>query len=201
MKNQLFRTWSLGLALAALPLAGGCDQETAESAPVPVSVASNDSVASSETAVDTAAITNVPAPEMTEMQLETAPGRIVSVAQPSAATSHLSSPSTEIVKLAQAGLDEGVMLTYVTNSPHVFNLSSDDLVYLNDIGVPSSVVTAMIVHDQSAKWRCAGSHRRFDADRLSEPTRPAARYADSLSGNRHGRRSRGGNGGLCRAGW
>jgi hypothetical protein len=157
MKNQLFRTWSLGLALAALPLAGGCDQETAESAPVPVSVASNDSVASSETTVNTAALTNVPAPEMTEMQLETAPGKIVSVAQPSAAASHLSSPSTEIVKLAQAGLDESVMLTYVTNSPHVFNLSSDDIVYLNDIGVPSSVVTAMIVHDQSVNGVAPGA--------------------------------------------
>jgi hypothetical protein len=39
----------------------------------------------------------------------------------------------------------------VTNSTSTFNLSPDAIIYLNDIGVPGSVVTAMIQHDQVLK--------------------------------------------------
>lgn len=43
------------------------------------------------------------------------------------------------------------MLAFVTNSTSPFNLGAEEIVYLNDIGVPASVVTAMIQHDQTLK--------------------------------------------------
>ena len=72
----------------------------------------------------------------------------------------VSSDLAEIIKLAQAGLSEEVMMAYITNFVRVFNLGSDEIIYLNDLGVPSSVVTAMIQQDtspESAARKLAGN--------------------------------------------
>ncbi len=145
MKKRIFWQWSLGLVLASLPLAGGCDQEIAQSAPAPMAIADP----AGGSALD--AITNAPTPEAAEQQLENATGRVVSVANSPASSPNVSAPTAEIVKLTQAGVDENVMLSYVTNSAYTFGLSSDDIIYLNDIGVPGTVVTAMIQHDQALR--------------------------------------------------
>ena len=60
-------------------------------------------------------------------------------------------PLGDVIRLAESGTDEGVLQAYVVNSPHTFNLSADEIIYLNDIGVPSSVVTAMIQRDEVLK--------------------------------------------------
>ena len=145
MKNWTISTLGLGLALAALPLVGGCVQESASSAPVIFTATNQVSV------VEETVVTNAPTPEVAEHTLENAPGKLVSAAQPPEQDANLTAPAVEIAKLAQSGVDEGVMLAYVGNSPHTFNLGSDQIIYLNDIGVPGNVVTAMIQHDQSFK--------------------------------------------------
>ncbi len=53
----------------------------------------------------------------------------------------------EIIKLAQAGVTEEVMLAYISNSEQRFTLGPDEIVYLNDLGVTSPVITAMIQRD------------------------------------------------------
>jgi hypothetical protein len=52
----------------------------------------------------------------------------------------------EIVKLAQSGLSEDVLVAYVEASPTAYDLSADNLVYLNDLGIPERVLTAMLSH-------------------------------------------------------
>src|SRR5579863_3354262 len=47
----------------------------------------------------------------------------------------LSAGAAEIVKLAQAGVDGDVMLAYIGTVKSCFNLGSDQIVYLNDLGV------------------------------------------------------------------
>jgi hypothetical protein len=74
----------------------------------------------------------------------------------------------EVVKLANAGLDQSVMLAFVTNSTHTFNLGAEDIVYLNDIGVPSTVVTSMIQRDQ--ELRTAGAAFVGSAPATLDPT-------------------------------
>ncbi len=59
----------------------------------------------------------------------------------------LSPGAAEIAKLAQAGLGEDVMLAYISNVNSTFNLGSDQIVYLNDLGVSGTVVKAMIQRD------------------------------------------------------
>src|SRR5882724_11585437 len=59
-----------------------------------------------------------------------------------------SSPLAQVIKLAQAGVGESVMLTYINNSSSRFNLTSDQIIYLKDIGLPDDAVTAMMQRDQ-----------------------------------------------------
>ena len=62
-----------------------------------------------------------------------------------------SSPLAQVIKLMEAGVSEGVIMTYVTNSGSTFNLDSDRIIYLKDIGVPDGMVTAMMQRDQEIK--------------------------------------------------
>jgi hypothetical protein len=58
------------------------------------------------------------------------------------------SPLAQIIHLAQSGISEAVLTSYASNSPTPFNLTADQIIYLKDIGVPDSVVQAMIQRDQ-----------------------------------------------------
>ncbi|MCL4178495.1 MAG: hypothetical protein KJ072_12235 [Verrucomicrobia bacterium] len=55
----------------------------------------------------------------------------------------------EVVQLARAEVGDEVLLAYIENSPAVFNLSADDILYLHDLGLSAPVIAAMIRHDQS----------------------------------------------------
>ena len=61
----------------------------------------------------------------------------------------LSPAMADVVKLVQAGVSPDVLMAYVTNSSAVFNVDSDVIVYLNDLGVTNTVITALIQHDSS----------------------------------------------------
>lgn len=56
----------------------------------------------------------------------------------------------EIITMAQAGISEEVMLSYITNSSNVYRLTSNEIVYLNDMGISSPVITALIERDNAA---------------------------------------------------
>ena len=54
----------------------------------------------------------------------------------------------EIERLAQAGVDEAVVLAYVNNSSGTFNLTADQIVQLKNLGVSPLVINTMLQHDQ-----------------------------------------------------
>ena len=60
----------------------------------------------------------------------------------------LTAGSSEILGLTQAGLDQSVILAYITNSPSAFSLRPDDIIRLQGAGVSSRTISAMIQHDQ-----------------------------------------------------
>jgi hypothetical protein len=60
-----------------------------------------------------------------------------------------SSPLAQVIKLTQSGVSEDVITAYVNNSTSLFSLNSDQIIYLKDIGVPDTVVQAMIQRDQA----------------------------------------------------
>ena len=75
--------------------------------------------------------------------------------------------TAEIVKLAQAGLDEEVVLTFIDNSG-TFNLDADQIIQLHHLGVANQFMTAMIHHDAEIISGC----RMITAS--SQPTAPSS---------------------------
>ena len=152
MKARFFKKISLGLVLSTFPFVGAYNQQTSDVAPSLVTAAQAEPSFASDTSTATLAGGPV-APETTPPPAESAP--IPTPAPNSGKTLppniKPSSPVGEVVKLAQAGVDEAVMLSYVNNAASMFNLASDEIIYLNDIGVPNGVVTAMIQRDQALK--------------------------------------------------
>lgn len=61
----------------------------------------------------------------------------------------LSPGLTEVVKLAQAGVGEEVILAYIDQYAGLFNAGADQIVYLNDLGISSAVIAAMLKRDGS----------------------------------------------------
>ncbi len=56
----------------------------------------------------------------------------------------------EVVRLAQSGVGEDVVLAYVQNSPTPFNPTPDEIVYLTDVGISDVVITALVNHRGTA---------------------------------------------------
>ena len=153
MKIQIFKVAFAGLTLALLPLVNGCDAESADAAIVadpPTDVV--DETGSEDKAQSTA----LPeAPKELAANPEAAPVDPDQKTLPANLSPH--SAAGEIAMMAQAGVDQGVLLAYVTNSQKVFGLTSDEIVYLNDLGVPGGVITAVIEHDKAMKEFWANS--------------------------------------------
>ena len=63
----------------------------------------------------------------------------------------LSPAASEVVRLAEAGTSDDVLLAYIQNSQGGFNLAADQILYLRDIGVSSAAITAMLNRDNALR--------------------------------------------------
>jgi len=59
----------------------------------------------------------------------------------------ISWPVSEILKMTEAGVEDSVILAYIDSFVNPFQLKADDVLYLQDKGVSSEVITAMLRHD------------------------------------------------------
>ncbi|HZR21100.1 MAG TPA: DUF6600 domain-containing protein, partial [Verrucomicrobiae bacterium] len=74
-----------------------------------------------------------------------------------AAPPAVSPAAAEVVRLAEAGTSDDVILAYIQNSTGTFELSADQILYLRDIGVSSPVITAMLGRDSVLRGQPAPS--------------------------------------------
>ncbi len=79
----------------------------------------------------------------------------------------------EVVKMAQAGIGDDVILTYITNANVQFGVTPDAIIYLNDLGVSGTVVTAMMKHDVAAQAAAAATAASPVPMPLTPATAPA----------------------------
>src|SRR6266404_342877 len=174
MKTRVFWKWRTGLALLVLPLAAGCLQE-ATSSPETATPLNNPESQSGSNAEPTAEeVADVAEPVGGTSD---APVRAVSAESPLPPNVKSTVAMAEVIKLAQSGVDEGVMLAFVTNSTSTFNLGSDEVVYLNDLGIPSNVIAGMIQRDQTLKEELTS----LAAPMPAEPPQPQASYPPASS--------------------
>ncbi len=61
----------------------------------------------------------------------------------------------EVVKLVSSGIPNDVVKAYIENAPSTFNLTSDNIIHLQQLGVSGGLLSAMLDHDRSL--RQAGS--------------------------------------------
>ena len=51
----------------------------------------------------------------------------------------VSAPLAQVIKLTQSGVDEKLLLSFITNTTGVFGLGAEEIIYLNDLGVPGDL--------------------------------------------------------------
>ncbi|SRR6266568_359584 len=147
MKRRIWLslTWVVGLKLLAAAVSGSVAQGQPQPSPT---FPSNQAVAPTPGL----ALTNLSA-QAKSAPPSSSPPAVKALLDSPVATIKAALPGTyvspwllDIVKLAQAGIKEDVMLTFV-DSAGTFNLDADQIIYLRDLGVSGAVVTAIIEHD------------------------------------------------------
>ncbi len=78
------------------------------------------------------------------------PGSAAPAASATVST-NLSQNVAEVVKLAQSGVGDDVVLAYIKNSRAPFSLSAGDILTLKNQGISTPVVTAMLTHDTALR--------------------------------------------------
>ena len=150
MNNRMLWNCCLGLALGVLVFAGSCTHPS--SVPATSLPSSPDPLAMQPAPDLPDPLESTPAPETTPAP-DPADAPVTSLQSQATLPSGIpaTGPVAEILKLARAGVDENILLAFAQNSTAAFNLSADAIVYFNDIGIPASVLSAMLQRDQALK--------------------------------------------------
>lgn len=163
MKSRLTNPFLLVAALSALSLLNGCTQQSASTQPPYVTTSNPPPAPVVTQVVPAAAVPVAPAEEsaapVAPLIISNPPPVLAAGADPVVPSNlRISKPLSEVIRLAQSGVDEMVILTYITNTTTLFTLGAEEIVYLNDLGVTGPVVTAMMQRDQTLKyaWASAG---------------------------------------------
>jgi len=136
MKTDFGRAIIHGISLAGWLVAVGCGTHSTVSSPA----------VKSETYEPKPAVAKAP-PTLAE-KLE---ARFKGVDM---ATLNLSPGVDDVIRLARSGVDEQVVIAYIAGSATAYSPPLDELVYLNEVGLPSAIVAAMIER---------GNHLRAEA--------------------------------------
>ena len=93
------------------------------------------------------------------------------------AAANLSPPILEIVKMSDAGADPATIHAFVETSSIAYNPRSEEIIYLHDHGISSSIITAMIQH--GAKLREQGAAAQANAAYQAATAQPSPATADT----------------------
>ncbi len=91
-----------------------------------------------------------------------------------AASANLSPPVLEIVRMSDGGADAVVLQAFVENSAVAYNLRAEEIIYLHDHGIATSVVTAMIQHGASLREQAATAQAAAASQPAPAQPQPAA---------------------------
>jgi hypothetical protein len=167
MKASLFGKFTCCAPLLLLPFLGGCTPAASSTPPAAAnaSAASNAVVVASAEAEPVAEIVSAPDPLPPEPAAPAPPDPDLASVAPDNGTPDLqlptyiypTSPLAQVIRLSQAGVDDSIIQAFIANSSGAFNLNSDKIIYLKDIGVPKDIVTAMMQRDQQLFQQLAAS--------------------------------------------
>src|SRR5215218_1481495 len=147
MKTNFVRQCSAGLAMWLI-LTVGCARPKAEQPPRAATVATPEPMLA-QTAPTSAPLAPGQTADAADAPQDTnAPAILERIPASVQAQTVATSPGlAEVVKLAQAGVGEEVILAYIDKYSGQFQVGSEQILYLNDLGISTAVMTAMLKHD------------------------------------------------------
>lgn len=94
----------------------------------------------------------------------------------------LSYGANEIIKMYKGGVKADVLLTYIDTASLSYQLSSKEILYLSQIGVPSEIVNAMIHHDHQVQLAQANTRQQSDENPAAaeQPTTSPVVYSQPV---------------------
>ena len=143
MKTRISLGWVLGMALAGVTVTSGFAQGGLNPSQTAVSP---EKTASPAAAATVKLGTPSKADPWSSATAAAVPGNVA--VKSSAPIRYVSPWSYEIEKLTKAGVDEGVVMSYINNSAGTFSLTADQIISLKNLGVSTYVINAMIEHDR-----------------------------------------------------
>ncbi len=121
-KLPLRAQWLAGLS-AAILVAGYVPDALTDTQPIPITAAADPAVASADASAS-------------------APATVIKKFDPG--TIQLSVGVQDVVRLAQAGVSENVIKAFVEKSNIPYNPTAEEIIFLTDIGIPNTLITAML---------------------------------------------------------
>jgi hypothetical protein len=88
----------------------------------------------------------------------------------------LSASAGDVVKLVTSGVPETVIKAYIDNSTTVFNLTTDNIIHLQGLGVSGALMADMLMHDKALKDNAAKYAATAWASQPPQPMAPAPMY-------------------------
>ncbi len=162
---QFTRTGMLGLAISAFAALPGA----AESVKV-VNAAEEETADKAKTAESTVPVTNA-APEVKQQLAPVIP--------------NLSPGLAEIIRLAQAKVGEDVLLAYIARSTTAYNPTTEEIIYLHDLGVSDKVVAEIVKRSPNPEAMLAATKpattEPLNIPEVKAPTAPTAPTAPALT--------------------
>ncbi len=162
MKMRNLTLWSSVLLAMTFSWTGNSAQDT--SSPL--------NQTNSSTSASPAVATNAATGPPSAPKPPTAPTAIVKPSLP--ADVALSPASAEVVRMTDANVEPNVVLAYVNSSTGTFNLGSSQIIYLRDLGVKDSVITAMMQRDQALTGGVPSAANLTDTWQSTTPAASAA---------------------------
>jgi hypothetical protein len=132
MKGQMKWLWRSMGVLAGVLLLLGCGGKTASASKLEKAV-------EADPPVGVESLTETKEAETNEAALDREPTQKI---EPAPFQTSLG--VADVIKLAESGVGEEVILAFIQNSPIAYNLSVEEILYLNDLGISVPVIAAMI---------------------------------------------------------
>jgi hypothetical protein len=90
---------------------------------------------------------------------------------------------SEVVKMYQGGINKDVLINYIENTVLPFHLTADGIIYLQHLGMPQEVTSALIRRDGELQKQAMAYQQQQSQNFQQPPAAAAAPYNQAVAAN------------------
>ena len=90
---------------------------------------------------------------------------------------------SEVVKMYQGGIGKDVLVSYIENSALPFHLTADGIIYLQHLGMPKEVTSALILREGELQKQAVAAYQQRAQASQQQPATGAPGYNQAGVGN------------------